>query len=304
MGPEVVAGHGAVCPLCESAGTAFYARHDRVDQALFRCADCGFYFVWPHESVIPTVTDGEADAEFSFWGSEAAHLAYQAWRDEENREIGAMALSRARREGSHRLLEIGFGEGPLTEILAPAVDEYWGIEPVPATHRKTVERLQLAPGRALCVRAEQLHEVAPFAELDGYFDLIVMVSVFEHLSRPRQVLQDAYRLLDRGGRLLISTPDSTCFRQLRFLRRCARLEPWTHFHISFFTENNLERAFDALGFTVLERRRRPLVTPLSIAYFCALTASPAVGALMSMFRGSGLAKVLRTHTLFYLLGKP
>lgn len=294
---------GPVCPLCESPGAQFYARHSRVDQDLYRCGACAFCFVHPHESRIPTVTDGEADHEFSFWGSEAAHEAYQEWRDAENREIGALALD-AFGEHCERLLEIGFGEGPLTEILLPSVHEYWGIEPVPATHRKAVERLALTPQRALCMRAEELGGQAPFDEMDGYFDLVVMVSVFEHLSQPRQVLLDCFRLLRPGGRLLISTPDSTFFPQFRFLRRLVRMEPWTHFHISFFNEDNLERVFRAVGFAVVDRRERALVTPLSTRYFRELTGSRLVGWLMTLFRTSGLAAKLRTHTLFYVLDKP
>lgn len=297
-------GEIVTCPLCESRQTAFYARHSRVAQAVWHCGACGFYFAWPHESMIPTVTDGGPDQEFSFWGSERAHVAYQRWRVKENGEIGALALAQISGGRCERLLEIGFGEGPLTEILLPATREYWGVEPVPATCRKTAERLGLDDQRAVCCRAEDLGEDGPFAHLAGYFDLVVMVSVFEHLSRPRQVLQHCLRLLKPGGYLLISTPDSTFFRQLRLLRRLARMEPWTHFHVSFFNEANLERAFRDLGFEVTRRLRRSLVTSESITYFAALTDSAFIGWLMRLFRRSGLATLLRTQTLFYVLRKP
>ncbi|MGE0858719.1 MAG: class I SAM-dependent methyltransferase [Gammaproteobacteria bacterium] len=305
MTPEPsAAGDHAICPLCLSRRTAPYARHSRVAQVVRRCVDCALYFAWPHQSMIPTVTDGAPDRDFTFWGSECAHIAYQRWRTTENREIGALALAHFPDGRCERLLEIGFGEGPLTEILLPATAEYWGIEPVPATCAKTAQALGLAPERALCCRAEDLGAGGPVEHLASHFDMVVMVSVFEHLSQPRQVLEDCLRLLKPGGRLLISTPDSTFFRQLRLLRRLAQMEPWTHFHVSFFKPANLERAFQAVGFEVLTRLRRPLVTSESIAYFAALTDSAAIGWLMRMFKRSGLAALLRTHTLFYVLRKP
>jgi len=41
---------------------------------------------------------------------------------------------------------------------------------------------------------------------DGYFDTITMLAVIEHLEHPQKAIDEVYRLLKRGGCLIITTP--------------------------------------------------------------------------------------------------
>jgi SAM-dependent methyltransferase len=284
------------CPLCESNDIRRYSEFAEADQVLYRCDGCGLYFINPHKPWIPSVTDG-ADAEtFSFWGSEEAHRAYAKWRTEENDRVADMILADGRQG---RLLEIGFGEGPLTERLLPHTGEYWGIEPVPSHYRDTVERLRLDQSRCLCIAAEDMPDHPALSAARGSFDTIVMVSVFEHLSGTRDILKSCAALLKPGGRLIISVPDSTFFPYLLFIRRMAGMEPWSRFHTSFFSDDSLRRAFTECGFSVDEASRHSLLTSASIDYYGKLKNSKLLRSAMTVFRAAGLDRALRVSTTFY-----
>jgi SAM-dependent methyltransferase len=289
------------CPLCQSSDSRFFASHNQVEQNLYRCRKCGLFFVYPHSSYIPSVTDGDREPEnFQFWASAAAQKAYNRWRKAENRRIADLILEDGR---IHRLLEIGFGEGPLTRLILSEVDEYWGIEPVPASCDRSIKALKLDRKQACCLKAEDLDSAEPFSSLKNYFDVIILVSVFEHLSYPSKILKSAQRLLAPRGRLIISTPDSTYFRILTRLRRIVGMESWSYFHISFFKESNLQNAFTNAGFRIQFKKSYPLITPLSIRYFALLTGSKFVNIGMRILSATGFDKQLRITTLFYILEK-
>jgi SAM-dependent methyltransferase len=299
-GPDV----GVACPLCRRQGVAYFARHSKVAQEVYACGQCGLHFAHPHESYIPSVTDGmENPLDFKFWSTPEAETAYVRWRGAENTRIANVVRRDLPAQKPVRLLEIGFGTGPMTELLMGDVQEYWGLEPVPATCADTVQRLHLDPEKFVCAKAEDLDTHAAFRDLSNYFDVIVMVSVFEHVSRPADILTMCNRLLKRGGQLIVSTPDSSNFRLLRRLRRLARMEPWSYFHVSFFNPSGLEAAFTAAGFEVFRRDRGQLVTDDSVSYFGKLTGSALIPIAMRTFGALKLDQVLKIQTLFYVLKK-
>jgi 2-polyprenyl-3-methyl-5-hydroxy-6-metoxy-1,4-benzoquinol methylase len=47
---------------------------------------------------------------------------------------------------------------------------------------------------------------------DGCFDVITAIEVIEHLENPRAVAREWYRLLRRGGLVLLSTPNNESWR--------------------------------------------------------------------------------------------
>jgi SAM-dependent methyltransferase len=289
------------CPLCLGVPTRHYADHSVYPQRLRICKRCNLFFVHPHVSEIPSVTyERQNQANFRFWGSKKAERAYKLWRE----TVNAKALMRL--QAHHcvgRTLEIGFGEGPLTEKLLTFVSEYWGIEPIPASYRRTLSRLAMNPDKVKCMRAENLDHEQPFAGMDHYFDCLILVSVFEHLPNPRHMLESCARLLKPGGKLYLSTPDSRRFVWIRKARLFLGMEPWSHFHISFFREENLEQTFRQTGFVIRSKEHDRLIDPLSALYFRELTGSLGVWLAMKTASLTGLDRLMRIQTLFYVLEK-
>lgn len=297
-------GDHPLCPLCQSDRTAYFATHAQVEQRLYRCQECGLFFVHPHRH-LPSPDDQTAHVQdgqekSGFWGPARAADAWDKWRATENERIGRLVLQAGE---ASPLLEVGFGEGPLTRVLMPKVDEYWGIEPYAPSFERAVSELALDRSRFFCLKAETLEEAEPFATMSDYFRTIIMVSVFEHLSQPARILQTCRRLLSPGGRLIISVPDSARFRWLRLMRLTFGLEPWTYYHLSFFNQRNLEQAFVKHGFSVISKKPHPLIDDLSIDYFYRVSRSRLVGLGMKGLSMSRLDRLLRIVTWFYVLEK-
>jgi SAM-dependent methyltransferase len=93
------------------------------------------------------------------------------------------------------VLDAGCGADlPFTREIAPQVRAAVGVDVVPLDGER---------GRALGCRAD-LHRL-PFR--DGVFDLVISMSVVEHLTDPGQVFREFQRVLKPGGVLLLQTPN-------------------------------------------------------------------------------------------------
>lgn len=89
-----------------------------------------------------------------------------------------------------RILDVGCGEKPYEQWLNSAeLKEYIGIDIFPGPK---VDRV-ITPGNSL-----------PFK--DDYFDAIICTQVLEHVPDIENVLNEIYRVLKPGGRLIVSMP--------------------------------------------------------------------------------------------------
>jgi ubiquinone/menaquinone biosynthesis C-methylase UbiE len=92
-----------------------------------------------------------------------------------------------------RVLEVGCGTGRWLVLLDSAGHDVAGIEP-------SDQMLARAQAR---VKADLRHgtaEALPWP--DACFDRVIYVNVFHHLADPRRALQESFRVLRPGGRLL------------------------------------------------------------------------------------------------------
>lgn len=284
------------CPLCASSETAHFDAHPKVDQVLYRCKACGFYFAHPHVPYVHSEHEEvEGDAAPGYWTNEAAITHYLDWREKENERLAQWTLA-AIRPG--RVLEIGVGDGPLTKRLAPQVADYWGIEPDTNALERARALLLDGTRKILPLRSDQIETAPEFANLRDSFDAVFLFSVLEHIPAPTQFFATARAMLKPDGRLIISVPNSNSFSLFYRLRKIMGVEPWTYFHISFFTFNNLKTALERAGFSVVEQRQHSLLNADSIGYFCKRYKSSLLGMAMSTFAGLRLDRLVGMTTYF------
>ncbi|MBA7650813.1 Ubiquinone biosynthesis O-methyltransferase [subsurface metagenome] len=102
---------------------------------------------------------------------------------------------------AEKFLDIGCGDGTLTLLLGQAVKakEMYGVDmSLPATKQAINKG----------VKARQLNIESDNLPFEGdYFDLILCGEVVEHLFEPVNLLREIYRVLKRGGVLIITTPN-------------------------------------------------------------------------------------------------
>lgn len=96
-----------------------------------------------------------------------------------------------------RVLDIGCGAGQVVQRLAEAGREVYGVdvsEPNIEKARRFTSRCQLYDGRRL-----------PFP--DGFFNCAGALNVLEHVEEPEAFIREVVRVVEPGGRLVLSSPN-------------------------------------------------------------------------------------------------
>lgn len=98
---------------------------------------------------------------------------------------------------SGRVLEIGTGSGYGVEVIAPTSSEFVTID-------KFESSVDLTPyPNAKFVKAN----VPPLPFEDESFDCVISFQVIEHIKDDAKFISEVHRVLKKGGRVIISTPN-------------------------------------------------------------------------------------------------
>lgn len=133
-------------------------------------------------------------------------LLGRVYRERINR--GLRLLPR-RRVG--RALEVGYGAGAVLLALAPGVQELHGVD-LDADPQATAQSLR-ARGVEAKLEKSSVYQL-PFP--DGFFELVVSFSVFEHLAEYPRALAEVARVLRPGGLFLLGMPAVNRVMELGF----------------------------------------------------------------------------------------
>ena len=157
-----------------------------------------------------------------------------------------------------KVVDIGSVPGHITAIL-----KQHGVE---------VEAVDIKPGRAQGLfealdipfhEVDVENETLPFA--GESVDLVIFSEILEHLrTNPLQPVREAYRVLRRGGSILLSTPRITPLMRWRFLwgddyngdliDEFAKLDSLGHMgHFRLYSENEVRRLLNHTGFEIVDR---------------------------------------------------
>lgn len=137
-----------------------------------------------------------------------------------------------------RLLDVGCGEGKITEIARTKFDEIYGCD-----ISKTV--LLTAKERGIStIRVDLNDGFVPYK--DNSFDCITALEVVEHLINPFLFFNDLRRILKPKGQLLLTTPNIRYFRNLyrlifngTFPHTTTDDFVWGGGHIHYFTQKDI-----------------------------------------------------------------
>ena len=162
------------------------------------------------------------------------------------------ALLRERVRGlSGRVLDLGAGEGPYLDVLAPAIAsgevEYVGVEPDAGRVEILARRAERA--RFVVARAEDL-------QVDlGVFDHVLVLRSYNHFADPAAALSAAIGSLRVGGTLLVA--DNLAFGLVRGLAHARRAERAPENQFEHHRNDGAEQAHRVLSrFPLILRERR------------------------------------------------
>jgi 2-polyprenyl-6-hydroxyphenyl methylase/3-demethylubiquinone-9 3-methyltransferase len=113
--------------------------------------------------------------------------------------------------------------------------------------------IQLARSRYPDVRFEVADATGDLSALGyGMYDAVISTEVIEHIYLPRKFIANCFRLLKRGGILVVSTPYNGYWKNLAIaaLDGCDRhWDPlWDFGHIKFWSVDTLSRLLYEAGF--------------------------------------------------------
>ncbi|TAK86015.1 MAG: class I SAM-dependent methyltransferase [Betaproteobacteria bacterium] len=145
-----------------------------------------------------------------------------------------------------RLLDVGCGDGAVLDRLRGMGWQVEGVEVDP----KAVESARRDLG--LSVRQGTLAQAAFAADT---FDAVVLSHVIEHVHDPVALLRECRRILNRGGCLVLVTPNAASFGHAWFGEHWLHLDPPRHLHL--FTLSALRRAALAAGISRVEAFTTP-----------------------------------------------
>jgi SAM-dependent methyltransferase len=241
------------CPLCLSPGPEPYDRDYR-EVAISRCGHCGMKFMNPqytdaylakfYSQYIPS------DRPFGS-GPEFEAMAHQ--RRVENFAMIEQYVSVG------RLLSIGCGDGLELKVAQQRGWNVEGFDVDPATTQRVSRTLNVP------IHTGDLCQLGLPAES---YDCVYLDQVIEHPKRPRECLQEAYRLLRPGGAMLIGCPNITsiasttkAFLEWIGIRRRKRGHYYnTEHHLFYYSPGVLRRILEQYyHFKVLRVQGDPLL---------------------------------------------
>ncbi len=120
-----------------------------------------------------------------------------------------------------RLLEVGCGNGSRLQKMRDLGWDVVGQDVDPeavAVARKSGLTVHLGPVATAAFRSES-------------FNAILMAHVIEHVHDPIALLQECRRVLHRGGRLVVFTPNFESYGHRRFRESWLGLDPPRHLHL-------------------------------------------------------------------------
>lgn len=120
------------------------------------------------------------------------------------------------------VLEIGTGMGYGIEIIAPSATSYTTIDKSCAYDASLPDN----------TRFQQM-EVPPIGFADESFDYVISFQVIEHIKRDKDFVKEISRVLRKGGKFIVSTPNAP----MSLTRN-----PW---HIREYTEQQLRNLLSA-----------------------------------------------------------
>ena len=141
--------------------------------------------------VKPTRSLSRLDEERAIPGSDATYVAHLA------RYEFVRPLVRGQ-----RVLEVGSGEGYGAALLAGVARSVRAVDYAPVAVEHAREKYALSNLEFRVANATAL----PFA--DGTFDIAIAFEILEHTEDHDRVVSETARVLRRGGKLLVSTPNA------------------------------------------------------------------------------------------------
>ena len=222
-----------LCPLCSTPSSYAFTASALTVHA---CPKCRIEFISPtpdEDAAASIYTKSYYDS----WGLDNGTVTEKMKKLTFGEKLAV--IEQFKKSGG-KILDIGCATGFLLEEARDRGWEPYGVEMSPFSSDQARQRL--GAERVITGTVEQ----AGFA--DGYFDVIIMTDLLEHIGKPRQFISEVARILAPNGIVAITTPD------LGSLSRKLMGAHWPHYkreHLVYYRSAPLAGLFASYGFTIM-----------------------------------------------------
>ncbi len=218
------------CPIC--GGTSLNPLWRVHGYSIVRCAGCALAFVQnilTREELASHYVQG-GDPVYSEVNRECLGYYYTKLR----------GLIEARYARPGRLLDVGCSGGWFLDAM-----QGWEC------HGCDIAPPEAGPGQRHGDRFFE-GDFDAYPGRDGFFDVITMQDVFDHMPQPLAALAKCHRMLKSGGLLVVKVHNISClYAKLSGPRFYAVIPPT---HLFYYDRNTLSSALSRSGFRVVESR--------------------------------------------------
>ncbi|MBI5405000.1 MAG: class I SAM-dependent methyltransferase [Candidatus Kerfeldbacteria bacterium] len=237
------------CPVCARPATLLYPAttddRDRLHRPeqfvctslevsdhgdIFQCSSCQLGFI------APTPSPAELSRLYG-GGQDPDYLAQESGR----RATWERVVRKTIGPGTGRqLLDVGAHTGIFADVAAKNGWAVTGVEPNDWARSIASQQFGVTSRRSI----DELGHAR--------YDVVTMFDVIEHMTDPLAELQRLHRLLNPGGRLILTTPDlgSPVARLLRSRWYCIRQQ-----HLFYFNPTSIRTVLERSGFKLVSLQR-------------------------------------------------
>lgn len=136
------------------------------------------------------------------------------------------------------ILDVGCGWGDFLQVVKDNRFPYLGID-------VSEEAIKICLSKKLNCRAIDIASLE--SKQQGKYSAITLFQVIEHLKNPLPVLKSAFKLLKKGGLILLTTPNNNAWSRKIFGARWSVHHTPAHF--VFYNQTNLKKLLGQAGFS-------------------------------------------------------
>jgi len=214
------------CLVCASTELTDLKNYQKA--YLCQCNSCNFIFSRkiPSDKDLKRYYSDDYDRTRYF-----SHITYQRYKE--------LLLSFESSRKTNKILDIGCGYGFFLTVAKELGWEVYGTE----LSNKAAEH---------CIKngiSMHLGDLDTNTFSEHEFDVIVAIELIEHINTPKAFAEQTHRLLRKGGKLYITTPNFNSILRYRLKEKSDIIEFPNH--LTYFTPKTLKHLFTKNGFKTL-----------------------------------------------------
>jgi 2-polyprenyl-3-methyl-5-hydroxy-6-metoxy-1,4-benzoquinol methylase len=222
-----------LCPLCSTPSSYAFTASALTVHA---CPECRIEFISPAPDE-DTAASIYNRSYYDSWGLDNGTATEKMKKLTFGEKL---AVIEQFKKGGGTILDIGCATGFLLEEARDRGWEPYGVEMSP--YSSDLARQRLGAERVITGTLEK----AGFC--DGFFDVIIMTDLLEHIGTPRHFIGEITRVLKPNGIIAITTPD------LESLSRKLMVTHWPHYkkeHLVYYRSGALAKLLLSFDFNIL-----------------------------------------------------